>query len=84
MEEVHIYYLPLDLSSHKIRWTHGQSIIRWKWFRFLKYLSYLFLAVLGLYHCVGFSLFVVSRYYPLAAEHRLLIVVASLVVEHSL
>ena len=42
----------------------------------------LFLAVLGLHCCTGFSLVVVSRGYSLVAMHRLLIVVASLVVEH--
>ena len=44
---------------------------------------YLFLAVLGLRCCVGFSLIVGSRGYPLVAAHRLLIAVASLV-EHGL
>ena len=47
------------------------------------YVFNLFLAVLGLCCCIGFSLFVVSRDYPLAAVHRLLIAVASLIVEHS-
>ena len=42
----------------------------------------LFLAVLGLRFCTGFSLVAVSRGYSLVAMHRLLIVVASLVVEH--
>ena len=42
----------------------------------------LFLAVLYLHCCVGFSLVEVSRGYSLDAEHRLVIVVASLVVEH--
>ena len=43
----------------------------------------LFLAVLGLGCCVGFSLVAVSRGYSLV-EHGLLIVVASLVAEHRL
>ena len=43
-----------------------------------------FLAVLGLRCCSGFSLVVVSRSYSLAAMCQLLIVVASLVVEHGL
>ena len=47
------------------------------------YVFNLFLAVLGLCFCIGFSLFVVSRDYPLAAVRRLLIAVASLIVEHS-
>ena len=42
----------------------------------------LFLAVLGLRCCTGFSLVAVRRGYSLVAMHRLLIVVASLVVEH--
>ena len=37
----------------------------------------LFLAVLGLGCCVGFSLVAVSRGYSLVVEHGLLIVVAS-------
>ena len=45
---------------------------------------YLFLAVLDLHCCVGFSASVVSRGYSLAAVRRLLIVVASLVAEHRL
>ena len=38
--------------------------------------------MLGLPCCTGFSLVVASRGYSLVAVHRLLIVVASLVVEH--
>ena len=45
---------------------------------------YLFLAVLGLHCCVGFSLIVASGGHSLATVHRLLIAVASLVVEHGL
>ena len=45
---------------------------------------YLFLAVLGLRCCEGFSLFVVSRSYSPVAAHGLLIAVASLVAEHRL
>ena len=45
---------------------------------------YLFLAVLGLRCCEGFSLVVVSRSYFLVAVHGLLIAVASLVAEHRL
>ena len=44
----------------------------------------LFLAVLGLYCCMGFSLVAVIRGYSLVAVHGLLIVVASLAVEHKL
>ena len=44
----------------------------------------LFLAVLGLGCCVGFSLVAVSRGYSPIVEHGLLIVVASLVAEHRL
>ena len=50
---------------------------------FLKKFIYLFLALLGLY-CASFSLVAVSRGHTLAVMHRLLIVVASLVVEHGL
>ena len=46
-------------------------------------LIYLFLAVLGLHCCRGFSLTVESGGYSLVVAHRLLIVVASLV-EHGL
>ena len=42
------------------------------------------MAELGFCCCVGFSLTVVSRGYSLAVESRLLIVVASLAVEHRL
>ena len=44
----------------------------------------LFMAVLGLRCCVGFSLVVVSGGYSLFVVHGLLIVVASLVAEHGL
>ena len=44
----------------------------------------LFLAVLGLHCCVGFSLVAESRSYSVAVGHRLLIVVASLAAEHRL
>ena len=44
---------------------------------------YLFLAVLGLHCCSGFSL-VTSRGYSLVAVHGLLIVVASLAAEYKL
>ena len=43
-----------------------------------------FLAVLGLCCCTGFSLVVASGGYSLVVIDRLLIVVASLVAEHSL
>ena len=45
---------------------------------------YLSLAVLGLYCCMGFFLVAVSRGYSLVAVHGVLIVVASLAVEHRL
>ena len=45
---------------------------------------YLFLTVLSLYHCTGFSLVADSRGYILVAERELLLAVASLVVEHGL
>ena len=48
------------------------------------FLIYLFLAVLSLHHCVGFSLVAASKGYSLVVARRLLIVVASLVVEHGL
>ena len=44
----------------------------------------LFLVVLGLCCCTGFSLVVVSGDYSLVAVRRLLIVMASLVAEHRL
>ena len=44
----------------------------------------LFLAVLGLHCCVGFSLVVVSRGYSLVEVHWLLITTAPLAVEHGL
>ena len=43
---------------------------------------YLFLAMLGLHCCSGFSLVVASGGYPLVAVLRLLIAVAFLVAEH--
>ena len=48
------------------------------------YLFVLFLAVLGLHCCVGFSLAVVSCGHALLAVHGLLIAVASLVEGHRL
>ena len=47
-------------------------------------LIYLFLAVLGLRRCSGFSLVVASRGYSLFVVLRLLIGMASLVAEHRL
>lgn len=44
----------------------------------------LFMAVLGLGCCVGFSLVADSRDHSLAAIHKFLIVVVPLVVEHGL
>ena len=45
---------------------------------------YLFLAVLGVCGCTGFSLVVASRSYSLGAVHGLLIATASLLAEHRL
>ena len=45
---------------------------------------HLFLAVLGLHCCVGFSLVAMSRGYSVIAIHRLLTAAASLVAEHRL
>ena len=53
-------------------------------FSFLYNCIYLFLAVLGLHCCSGFSPVVASRGYSLVAVLRLLILVASLVAEHGL
>ena len=47
-------------------------------------LMYLFVAVLGLHCCRGFSLIVASGSYSLVIERRLLILVAFLSVEHGL
>ena len=58
---------------------HNRSLLS-----FFIYIIYLFLAVLGLCCCTGFSPVVASRVYSLVAAHRLLIVVASLVAEHGL
>ena len=44
----------------------------------------IFLAVLGLHSCVGFSLVLVSRGHSLAVVHRPLTSVVSLVEEHGL
>ena len=49
-----------------------------------KIIFYLFLAVLGLHCCIGFSLVVEIRGYCLAAVYEALIAVASLAVEHRL
>ena len=46
--------------------------------------TYLFVAVLNLHSCVGFSLVAASRGYSLVAVRRLLMVVASLVAQHGL
>ena len=45
---------------------------------------YLFLAVMGLYCCVSFSLVAASEDYSLVAACKLLIVVASFIAEHGL
>ena len=45
---------------------------------------YLLLAVLGLHCSAGFSLVVANRCYSLVVMHELLILVASLVAEHTL
>ena len=50
----------------------------------LSYLFILFLTVLGLHCCSGFSLVVVSRAYSLVAVHGFPTAVASLVAEHGL
>ena len=52
-------------------------------FIFLNFLLFIFLAVLGLYCFVGFSLVAASGGYSLVGVHRLLIAVASLA-EHGL
>ena len=53
-------------------------------FSFLKMCIYLFLAVLGLRCCTGFSLVAVSGGYSLVAVLELLIAMASLAVGHGL
>ena len=55
----------------------GDSLPPWNLF-----FIHLFLAVLGLCCCVGFSLVVASWCYSLVVVCRLLIAVASLVAEH--
>ena len=50
----------------------------------LKIQFYLFMTVLGLGCCAGFSLVVESRNYSPVAVHKLLIKVASLFLEHGL
>ena len=45
---------------------------------------FIYLAVLGLRCCAGFSLIMASGGYPLVAVQRLLLVVASLIVERGL
>ena len=52
--------------------------------KFTYNLIYLFLAVLGLHCCMGFSLDATSRGYSLVMVSRFLIVVDSLAVEHEL
>ena len=58
--------------------------IPWKtlYFFFKTNVIYLFLAVLGLCCCMGFSPVAAIEGYSLAVVHRLLIAVTSLVVEH--
>ena len=51
---------------------------------FCSFLIYLFLVVLGLHCCMGFSLAVASRGCSLVTVSLLLVVVASLAVEHKL
>ena len=48
------------------------------------FVFYLFIGCVSHCCCAGFSLAAVSRSYSLAAVHRLLIAVASLVAEHRL
>ena len=66
------------LRNHRLR-TQDFGL-----FVFLNNYIYLFLAVLGLRCCGGFSLVAASASYSLVAVCRLLIVVASLVAEHRL
>ena len=77
-----------NLDCH-LRPMDGQNYSKKKWmftFRFFFiYLSlYLFMAVLSLHCCVGFSLVAVSWGCSLAAESGLLIAMASLAVERGL
>ena len=53
-------------------------------FFFFKFIYLLFLAELGLFCCAGFSVDAPSVGCPLAAMHKLLMAVASLVAEHRL
>ena len=48
----------------------------------LLFKNYLFIALLNLHYCVGFTLVLGSKGYSLAVEHGLLIVKASLVADH--
>ena len=66
-----------------IAWTEKQYWEKFLVFDFI-FEIYLFLAVLGLCCCAGFSLAVMSRSYSLVAVRRLLIAVASLAVDHAL
>ena len=54
------------------------------YFFFKNLFIYLFLVVLGLQCCTGFSLVVLSGDFSVVASHRLLIMVVYLIVEHGL
>ena len=69
MSSIPVLYLTTSLWFYVIHFKKSNFI-------------YLFLAVLGLRCCVGFSLVAASGGYPPAAVHRLLTAVASLVAEH--
>ena len=63
---------------------HGSPRNKFSIYLFIVLLICLFLAVLNLHCCLGFSLSAVSGGYSLVAVHGILIVVASLVAEHGL
>ena len=71
----------LEIIQGEAEQTHGQVAAG---LFFFFHFIYLFLALLSLLCCVGFSLVVASRISSLVAVLGLLIVVASLVEEHGL
>lgn len=83
---MHAQTQPAHECTHVLGHTHTQSsgFSQKGWWPLLFLFIYLFLTVLGLRCCSGFSLVAASRGYSLVAVHRLLIEVASPVAENRL
>ena len=83
--KIELYELIIKWVILKIKVIYFTIFLRILFFDVDHYKKCIYLlAVLGPHCCMGFSLAVASRGYSLGAVHRLLIVVASLAVDHGL